>query len=385
MRILYVVSRAVEINTSASIRNSATIYGLLQNGHEVTLVSMEPDSSHPAYDKSIEIQGIKKLYFKTDLAHNAIKIGRHFSTVKKMIPYVYKMLYGNQIYDNLKGIVAHTDEVNVAEFDLVISSSDPKSSHLFVDSLFQKQGKNIPWIQIWGDPFADDITRTQKQRGKIEEEEQRLLNLADRIIYVSDMTCKSQQKKYSAFKDKMIYVPIPYIEPRVSGREFPDDYRDMKICYCGDYGSYIRNIIPLYKAAKELNLNLEICGMSDLELQTTGNISILPRQGAGIVRQKEDNADVLVHLSNLKGTQIPGKIYQFMSTDKVILFIMDGEAERLREIFEPFNRFIFVQNEKDRIIKTLRNLPELRKSVINAPVDYFNAKNIASIILNSLA
>ena len=46
MKILYVVSRPLEINTSASIRNRATILGLVENGHTVDLFTTEPDRNH---------------------------------------------------------------------------------------------------------------------------------------------------------------------------------------------------------------------------------------------------------------------------------------------------------------------------------------------------
>ena len=55
MRILYVVSRPLEINTSASVRNHATISGLIQNGHQVTLVSASPDKNHEAYDPTLSV------------------------------------------------------------------------------------------------------------------------------------------------------------------------------------------------------------------------------------------------------------------------------------------------------------------------------------------
>ena len=46
MKILYVVSRPLEINTSASIRNRATIEGLVELGHNVNIITTEPDEKH---------------------------------------------------------------------------------------------------------------------------------------------------------------------------------------------------------------------------------------------------------------------------------------------------------------------------------------------------
>ena len=81
-----------------------------------------------------------------------------------------------QVYDSLKGITRCIEETEIQDdsYDLVISSSDPKSSHLFVYELYQrKRLKKTPWVQIWGDPFAADITNTSliyRWKAKREEE-----------------------------------------------------------------------------------------------------------------------------------------------------------------------------------------------------------------------
>lgn len=382
MNILYVVSRAIEINTSASVRNRATILGLIENGHSVTIVSSEPDSEHSCYDASLSIEAADKIYFKTGTTHLVTKLSKCFIFLNKIKPIVYKMLYGSDIYDNLKGIINYADKINVEKFDLVISSSDPKSSHLFVDKMFEQSKKKVRWIQIWGDPFADDITCCNTKKLKeTSREEERLLSLADKVVYVSDLTCESQKNKYSKYADKMCYIPIPYEKERIYASDFPNDYSKVKLCYCGDYNSKIRNILPLYEAVKELNINMTVCGMSDIKLSSDKKIEVLPRQNSEIVKEKEGAADVLVHLSNLSGTQIPGKIYQYISTDKRILFILDGDVESLRETFEGYNRFIFVENKKADIIEVLKNIVVLSNKVKNEPVKQFNASHISKRII----
>lgn len=384
MKILYVVSRAIEINTSASIRNYATINGLIENGHQVTLVSIEPDKNHPAYDNNLRLESVEKLYFKLSGIQSVYKFGRGIKFLNKIKPYIYHILYGQDIYDNLKGIIRYASEIVTLDFDIVISSSDPKSSHLFVDHFLKKYSKKIPWIQIWGDPFADDITRSKKGSFKVEKEERRLLKLADKIIYVSKITYECQKKKYPESQDKMFYIPIPYARTRICAHEFPENYKKIKICYCGDYNSRVRDIRPLYEAVKKLGLEMKICGMSDLVLKSDEHITVLPRQNSRIVQEIEDSSDLLIHLSNRRGTQIPGKIYQYISTDKTILFILDGNVEALKATFENYNRFIFSENKEEELEKVLMNVCSLRNSISNNPVEYFSAKNISKKILDSI-
>lgn len=385
MNILYVVSRAIEINTSASIRNHATIMGLIQNGHQVTLVSSMPDKKHSAYDDSLSIKEIDKQYYRLPGMQAMRCMGRNLKLLEKIKPYIYHLIFDKDIYDNLKSFVQYTDKIDISKYDLVISSSDPKSSHLFVDKLFNNNKKNIPWIQIWGDPFAADITRTNKLVKKTLKEENRLLSHADKVIYVSKLTLEMQKQKFSINKRKMFYLPIPYYKEKRSEKIFPSDFNNMKICYCGDYSSRIRDIRPLYDAVDELGLNMTICGMSDLNLKSKNRINILPRKSAEEVEQLESEADVLVHLSNVTGTQVPGKIYQYAATNKVILFILDGDEKQIQSVFEGYNRFLFVKNDKDCIKDVFKNIEELKRKVTNEPIIEFSATHITKRLLEGMA
>ena len=191
------------------------------------------------------------------------------------------------------------------------------------------------------------------------------------------MTFESQKQRYPQNKEKMFYLPIPYYKQIRTQKKFPVSDQEVRLCYCGDYGSRVRNLKPLYDAAKESGMYLTVCGMSDLTLKSTGRIKVLPRQAASKVREIEKEADVLIHLSNLSGTQIPGKIYQYISTDKTILFILDGDKMALKNTFSEYGRFIFVENNKDDIKEVLKKICELRENVSNEPVIDFSAKNVA--------
>lgn len=361
MKILYVVSRPLEINTSASIRNRATIMGLVENGHDVDLVTTEPDKNHFAYDKSMHLENVRITYIKLDGIQSAARIGRKIKILKPIKNLAIKYFESHNIYDNLKGIINHTSQVNINDYDIIISSSDPKSSHLFVETAIKKSKQKYvgKWIQIWGDPFFSDITLSESINKKnIYFEEKRLLSLCNRIVYVSKLTLETQKKLYSEYSDKMMFIPIPYLnEVKTPNRNFKD-VKTIRLAYCGDYASQVRNIMPLYDAVIEsnLNINLTICGNSDLNLLPVNNINIFKRQEYNIVEEIEKNADILIHISNLSGSQIPGKIYQYTGTTKPILFILDGDEKAIREQFEQFNRFYFVRNNSKEVQEMIRKI-----------------------------
>ena len=384
MKILYVVSRPLEINTSASIRNRATIEGLVELGHSVNIITTKPDPKHINYDSSINSPNIETTYLKLGGVQTVAKVGRRFRFLKPLKKLGYKLLVKADIYDNLKGIANYADKLGIkdGDYDLIISSSDPKSSHLFVNNMFERKIiSKTPWIQIWGDPFLSDITRKNKSLNKkIKKEEDRLLNYAKKVIYVSQLTLEEQKNIYPAHAEKMEYVPVPYIKEEI----YPKvdlDKETLTFLYCGDYHSNVRNIKPLYDAVEKTGHKLIICGNSDVKLENTENISVYPRVSSEKIKEFEKESDVLVHLSNLIGTQIPGKIYHYSGTNKPILFILDGDREKIRNMFAKYNRYIFSENSVSHLEKVLLNISDEKYKDTLFCVKDFSPRGIAEKII----
>lgn len=386
MKILYVVSRPLEINTSASIRNRATILGLVENGHTVDLFTTEPDRNHSAYDESLVPEGIKVKYVRLGGTQNLARVGRKMKLLRPIKGFVYKWMNRHEVYDNLKGIINHISDIDLRteKYDVIISSSDPKSSHLFVERLLEKEKEFFKgrWIQIWGDPFLGDITRTDKKNLEIiTKEERRLLKGADKIVYVSKLTKKEQQKLYPESKDKMSYYPIPYMNENIYQLRDLKSVPTVELAYCGDYNIEVRNILPLYKAVTAMNnVHLTICGGSNKPVESCENVTVYGRVPFETVREIEGKADVLVHLSNLSGSQIPGKIYQYSGTNKPVLFILDGEIEQVKEQFSKYERYYFAVNNELEIEKSITEISNLNCDY--KPVSDFSKKKISENILD---
>lgn len=378
MNIMYIVSRPLEINTSSSIRNRATIQGLILLGHNVKVVTTAYDKKHNSYDKSLGLKDVEVQYIELSGIQSAARLGRKLKILNPVKKLVYNFMNRMEIYDNLKGIINHIDKVDGEDVDVIISSSDPKSSHLFAEKLLLKSNKKKYWIQIWGDPFLADITKkSAKLDRKIKEEEKRLLSKANKIVYVSKLTLNNQKNIYPESSDKMEYIPIPY-EKEI--RYSIVNKSPKKFLYAGDYNSTVRNIKPLIKAFENSENELIICGGTDLNIKKISkNIRIMKRQTFENIKILEQEADVLVHLSNLHGGQIPGKIYQYSGTNKPILFILDGNENSLLNNFSPFNRYIFTKNNHEDILNILNKDDVFSKEYI--PVNEFKPINIAQKIL----
>ena len=98
----------------------------------------------------------------------------------------------------------------------------------------------------------------------------------------------------------------------------------------------------------------------------------------------EAESDILVVVANSSGGQIPGKVYKYAATDKTILFILDGEKEKIVDIFGGYNRYIFVENNIDDICDALTNIFKIRERYINKPLSAFSSTVVAEEIIKGI-
>ena len=382
MKILFIVSRPLEMNSSASLRNVNTINGLAGEGHEVTVLSTFLSREHPAFseiqlDSSVEVIRVNLGMGKALSA----KAGRN-RFLKKIKYIIYKKQKKKNLYDSWKSMVNRPEvaQMDISKYDLLISSSDPKSSHLVAEKV--RAESSIPWIQIWGDPFTGDITSLNKDENRKAREEKRFFRAASKVLFLSEATCAEMKERYPEAADKMDFMPRPYSEKKIMKSRIKKGAR-LHLSYCGDYNSDVRNILPFFQAVQLTGDYLKLCGRSDLHLVGDEKIQIFPRVPQETVDKIEDEADVLIHLSNLGGTQIPGKIYNYSATNKPILFILDGNEEMLLGVFSKYNRFLFCKNDVNEIVEKLEIIRNLEYPERLEPVDAFYVKNVMRSLLKT--
>lgn len=369
MNILFVTMVPLESNASATIRNKSLIRGLTKMGHKVDVITLEPQIDSIKYDNTMnDINKIinKSYYIKINPIYHKLmakkeskksatanKKNQMLKHVKNKTRNLIKTIYNKTtVFEAQKFNVKEVSKIKIKynKYNIIISSSDPKSSHLIVERIF-KENKDCKakWIQYWGDPMFNDITRKSDWKDVlVKYHEKKLLSYADRIVYVSPLTLKTQKTIFKENASKMDYAnqSITAIFNKTNSKK---DIA-VKIGYFGSYNSNIRNIMPLYNVAKEEKYSLHICGGSDLELKSTDNViveSVLPYND---IVTREKSSDILICLCNLKGTQIPGKIYYSAGYDKPIIVVLDSEyKEYLRNHFEEFERYILCENNESSI------------------------------------
>ena len=396
MKILVINGDCVQVNTSANLCHLAYIRGLVDAGHDVTLLSA--DGRDYAVDQAMQIpEGVKchtyygvSLYEKLSLKKKgnqpmtlssasvvAGEQAKQKPSLKRRIIRRAKQavlsLYGiHGIYATfVRKAQAFRSDV---EYDYVLSLSTPVTSHLLAHNLLKaKHIKARHWIQIWEDPWYSDAYGFNGQKG-VYEEEKRLLSYAEKVCYVSPLTLRNQQRIYPESAQKMFWQPLPYYyKDEVAA---PVSFDKISYGYFGEYWPAARDLAPFYAAARETGVEVNICGNPSNLFESTEHIHIHPRLPLDKLKPIEDSTNVLIFLCNRKGGQIPGKIYQYSATGKAILFILDGtqeEKEVLRAYFEPFGRYVFCENNEQSIAEALRRIENGDfGSVKNEPLEAFN-------------
>lgn len=373
MKILVIIGDCVQTNTSANLCHLAYIRGLLSIGHEVTLLSadgrdytLDPSMVIPPEVTQHTYYGVS-LYEKLSLRKKSAAVSAVPSAptapaaadtpslIQRAKRFVLSLYGVHGVYATFvrKAKKFRSD----VEYDYILSISTPVTSHLLAYELRKSchiRGKH--WIQIWEDPWHSDVYGFNGA-DKIRAEEQRLLSLAEKVCYVSPLTLKNQQKKYPKSAHKMYWQPLPFYYQAERTGETTFDHN--RYGYFGDYAPAARNLAPFYQAAKEIGVEVNICGNPSDLFPSTEQIHIHPRLPLDKLKPIEDSTNVLIFLCNRQGGQIPGKIYQYSATDKTVLFIMDGTEEEqqvLGDFFGKFNRFVFCQNTKEDIARAIRRI-----------------------------
>lgn len=403
MDILVINAYCLTVNSSANLCHLAYINGLVDAGHNVTVLSSDgndykkdPCMSIPKNTRNVYVKGLS-YYQKLSIRKNKsdkVVTSSSFSRNKSIKQPLYLRLLQKTKNLGLKAYGVHgiyrtfvrkTNPLKFSDsFDYIISLSSPAASHLVAYNLLKKNHVSCKhWIQIWEDPWYGDIYGFQNEKN-ILKEEKRLLKHAEKVCYVSPLTLKNRQELFQDSAYKMYWQPLPYYykNDTKSNTVFHSNYYG----YFGDYVPESRDLEPFYKASIQCRISVNICGNPSGLFCSTEKINIYPRLSLDELLPLEDSTNVLVFLCNRQGGQIPGKIYQYSATNKIILFILDGTSEEkrvLKEYFERFNRYVFCENTVEDIMRAIKviesgNLGE----VINKPIEDFSPKETVERILS---
>jgi len=379
-KIAIILTEAIENSTSSMIRCKGIISALVNCGQEVTCFS--PNSSQSIYcaeHSAVTGCGTIVHYGANIVADLKPKEGEVPRGAKKRILAVlYRLFKKVDVFgaslQYLRYRKSICNEIKGKGFDLLLTFSDPMTAHMIGKYCQRRTG--IRYIQQWGDPLTTDtISKIALPRWIRYLIEQMLLKPADKICYVSPFTLDEQKELFKKQADKMIFLPTPCVQYPV-----PESKRvsRLKVGYFGSFNSVARDILPLYRAARNLpQIDFYFIGDSDVKLESKEHVTVIDRIPPDQLEKYIEETDVLVCLMNSKGNQVPGKFYHYAGSWKEILIIKDGEyRDQIEEFFGQYDRYTFVENDPAKIETVLKQYT-LNGVPKREPLKAFDAENIA--------
>lgn len=388
-RIAVVLTLPAEYTNSSNIRAINIINALYNAGHYIKCYMPYPDYNHRYYSH-------ENTFFCDNIMRYGREYSRHNSNLSRCA------ILKKRIREKLTSVIRKIDvfgstllhlsyrqmiskDINRGTFDILVSFSDPKTSHM-IGKYCKQHNRGLKYIQQWGDPLASDSFTESIQPFWLKKViERSLIKCADRICYVSPVTYEKQQRLFPKQAKKMIFLPTPSLNyhEKVTNEEMGRGKDRICVGYFGSYYSIARNIIPLYKVAKKMkNVDFLFIGDSDLRIETEDNIVIKDRVPKDEIDKYVAKTDVIVCLMNRQGNQIPGKLYHDASLRKDILVIKDGEnGDQIEDFFSQYNHYTFVDNTEEAIYDIIQKYSRygipMREPVKDFSADYVADKLIS--------
>lgn len=356
-RILYITSFFEQQSCSAAIRNNAWVEGLIDLGYEVTVDTVEwPEDMKSRFlvsNNRARIRRTKLSQLNLLKKTASLKSKELFPAIKKIRHLIRDLIFFPDICANWP---KKYDIPSPETFDIIITSSDFKSSH-FVGLELKKRYPSKKWVQIWGDPWATDtnLNNISRQRAKINEK--MLLHKADHVVYVSPLTRDYYAKLYPQIKEKLNYIPRGYFKKVTSDRK---DTSNIRLVYTGVLNLSGRNIFNLLDAisqynttaSRKIDVGLYGCFSEDI-INKAAKYPFVDLHGSvdyeNILRVYSE-ADMLVFLSNAaSSTQIPGKLFDYSGTNLPILCLVQNENSDICTFLNKSDRNLIINNTKEDI------------------------------------
>lgn len=392
MKILYITS-SFDKKGSASIRNIALVNGLVQNSCEVDVLTQDwpknmCDSSLTSYiDENIhvykdEIKVITKYFSeKTGSTNNDNNVYRLKSLLRRFRRIIQKLVFFPDI--DKEWIKNYNKKLSYANYDLIISSSDTKTAHFVGKKISHKYG--VKWVQIWGDPWEDDITLNCIEKIRAKNSERRLINSCDYVFYVSLPTLQSMQQKYPN-NSKLNFIARSFMRKLVSKENNKND--SINIFYPGSI-YYGRNAQPLIQSINSYNsihkekILLNVHGNHEVNTKKLCGENVVFHNYINFheVEERMKQADVLLVLLNDKrSNQIPGKLFDYFATNKPILVVTDDIDNDVTKYIKSLNRCIIIDNNSDISLDSMVSRFKKEYEIL----EQFSSVNVARELLNKI-
>ena len=221
---------------------------------------------------------------------------------------------------------------NEKNYDVVLSISQPFKSHFIVEEFLKQIDGPIRWFVFEFDPFSynEEVTKSESKRKSLFKDEYRIFNSCDGIFLTPELHKFYNKTPFKKFIDKMVPVPFANLEPisfeKSNVKKFPLMKDKINCFFAGRLYRDIRNPKNLLNTFSKLDSSIHLTLMTNFDESMISRyntnedtISLIPLQNRDTAINMMNEVNILVNIGNTVEFQVPGKVFEYMSTGKPII------------------------------------------------------------------
>lgn len=282
-----------------------------------------------------------------------------------------------------KKIISHLD----AHYDVLISVSSPFYSHVLA-SYLKRKGIADKWYAMLWDPYVFNYTMPNKLSGRKTAAIKAFKNV-DRI-YCSDGIINGNKKEgfEPEYLKKCSDIKYPGLKPLTKSEVKKS--KDRVLLYTGTFYEDIRNPKEMFnildKLPSEYHVHLYSKGCDGLVKQKLNDRyslfeQVKPEEVAGLI----NNCNIVINLGNTITNQIPGKIFELISSGKPIINFYFSSDDPSLKYFDKYqlcyslNLSSYTEDDVNELIKFIKENDNKTLSFIDATVNLCEYKSEVAI------
>ena len=249
------------------------------------------------------------------------------------------------------------------KFDAVISISLPFKAHYITKQFIHEIHEPILWVMYEYDPFSynKELKISTRRRKILLHDENNMFKDCDKVLLSPELFKFYSKTPFSTFLDKFISIPYANMSPLkcindgISDIQFSPD--KINCLFTGRLYADIRNPNYTIRTFSILNNDIHLSLFTNFSNEqllesvsnSDGKFSVFPYQTRNTVINAFMKADILVNVGNTVEFQVPGKIFEYMSTGKPIIHFSKFPDDPTLLYIERYPRALIIKEWENNI------------------------------------
>jgi len=325
------------------------------NNHYISTYSTKDNNIRNYIDKKLKVtRGYKKIFYV------------FLKNIVRGLGYLGAILKNENIKNQDVVVIYKRLEDIQGNIDAIIPTCLPIESIIASINYKNNASRHTKIIPLLFDKFSKNSTLHRTEMNKIKKFSKHLLiektiiEQCDKLIFV-DAWREHVNRYFSVYKSKFFQIEHPLIKNINAVDYVQYDPKKINIVYTGALYRKIRSPLKaldffenLIKKDNRITMHFYVTGDCDYIIQDYSrrypqNIIYYGQVKSDIAKSAIINADILFSIGNTDVTQLPSKIFEYISTGNPVIHFYSKKEDPVIEILKRYKSSICVWNEDECI------------------------------------